>query len=58
MAWAIGQANAADLDEVRARVTQKMPDNVHEVKASTMTNTAASDDTVDAVTHSATSAWR
>lgn len=53
LAWAIGQANAADLDEVRARVTQKMPDNVHEVKASTMTNTAASDDTVDAVTHSA-----
>ena len=27
LAWAVGQANAADLDEVRARVEDKMPDN-------------------------------
>lgn len=28
IAWAVGQANAADLDEVRARTDEKMPDNV------------------------------
>jgi hypothetical protein len=27
LAWAVGQANAADLDEVRARVDAQMPDN-------------------------------
>ncbi len=27
LAWAVGQANAADLDEVRARVEEKMSDN-------------------------------
>ena len=27
LAWAVGQANAADLDEVHARVEQQMPDN-------------------------------
>ncbi len=28
IAWAVGQANAADLDDVRARTDKKMPDNV------------------------------
>jgi putative DNA primase/helicase len=28
IAWAVGQANAADLDDVRARTAEKMPDNV------------------------------
>ncbi len=28
LAWAVGQANAADLDEVRARTEDKMPNNV------------------------------
>ena len=28
LAWAVGQANAADLDEVRARVEEKMPGNL------------------------------
>lgn len=31
LAWAVGQANAADLDQVRARVNEKMPDGVEEV---------------------------
>jgi hypothetical protein len=28
VAWAVGQANAATLDEVRARTDEKMPDNI------------------------------
>ena len=31
LAWAIGQALAADLDEVQARIDEKMPDNVERV---------------------------
>ena len=30
-AWAVGQANAADLNEVRARTDKKMPDHVERV---------------------------
>jgi Bifunctional DNA primase/polymerase, N-terminal len=33
LAWAVAQANAADLDEVRERTEAKMPDHVHVVDA-------------------------
>jgi hypothetical protein len=34
VAWAIGQANAADLDEVRRRLDERMSERVHEADAS------------------------
>lgn len=39
-AWAIGQANAADLDEIRQRVNDKAPPNVEDLDLSAMTPAA------------------
>jgi P4 family phage/plasmid primase-like protien len=51
LAWAVAQANAADLDEVHTRVREKMPDNVDQVDnigASESGETGQRDDNIGA----------
>jgi hypothetical protein len=49
LAWAVGQALGADLDEVRARINEKMPDGTTDTNVGTSESAGDDDETVPTV---------